>query len=245
MNYIIDFLKELRENNNKEWFDAHRKEYKTVQQKVELLTQQLIERMSKWDQNLVGLQPQDCLYRINRDVRFSKDKTPYKNHIGIFLAKGGKKSGFGGYYFHIEPEKNNEQGHHLLAAGTYMLENKYLKVIREDIYNEYDLFYKLLRRALPFQLDRSNVLKQTPHGFPRGQKYDKYLLLKDFCIMKGMQETFLLKGGNVFIQRENVIENGWLSEFISREFHSTGGFLSFINRAINFVKEQDTELETW
>ncbi|MDR1724813.1 MAG: DUF2461 domain-containing protein [Bacteroidales bacterium] len=246
MQQVFDFLKGLRANNNKNWFDAHKNEYKEIQTKIEFLTRDLIKYLSNYNPELRSLQPADCLYRINRDIRFSKDKTPYKNHIGIFIAQGGKKNGKAGYYFHFEPETENEEGHSLLAAGTYMLDNKYLKVIREDIWNDYDGFRSILRAASGFCLDESNKLKQTPHGYPKKTKYDKYLTLKDFCLTRKLDEENLLREGNRhYMDSSQSISNGMLAHYLVNEIHTTHRFVEFLNRAINFVDEQVEEEITW
>ncbi|MDR0790676.1 MAG: DUF2461 domain-containing protein [Bacteroidales bacterium] len=246
MKDVLNFLSQLRDNNNKQWFDTHRAEYKTVQKRIEILTQQLIENISQWDSNIKGLQAKDCLYRINRDIRFSKDKTPYKSHLGIFISKGGKKAGYGGYYFHIEPDQSTKNGHHLLAAGTYMLENKYLKVIREDIYADFNAFYKLLSKAKSYNFDSSNALKQVPKGFVRGTECDKFLVLKDYCLIRSLRQNDLLNGGMLSNKDEDIIANGKLAKYISDEFCPARDFLEFINRAIDFVREQEQQdLEVW
>ncbi|MDE6298708.1 MAG: DUF2461 domain-containing protein, partial [Muribaculaceae bacterium] len=102
MKKAIDFLKQLAANNNREWFNEHKEEYLQVKGEVEEFTQKLIDEVAKFEPEAAYLSPSDCLYRIYRDTRFSADKTPYKNHIGIYInPRGGKKSEFCGYYVHI------------------------------------------------------------------------------------------------------------------------------------------------
>ncbi|MDR1005669.1 MAG: DUF2461 domain-containing protein [Bacteroidales bacterium] len=259
MKDILDFFRQLRDNNNKEWFDANRNEYKAVKKKIETLTAQLIANISQWDSSISGLQPADCLYRINRDIRFSKDKSPYKAYLGIFIAKGGKKSGYAGYYFHFEPysagnkengfpmdfNRSADNGNYLLASGTYMLESKYVKVIREDIYNDWQAFSKVLEQASAFSLDRYNTLKKLPAGFESGIA-DEYLKLKDFCLVKQVKEKEILNAGKKSAVKNDVIENGMLANFICEQAKATKPFLNFINRAIDYVCEQEKEdLQTW
>ena len=99
---IIRFLNELRANNNKNWFDANRKWYEDVKSDFFEFSKKLIIEVSKFDSRINNLDIKDCTYRINRDIRFSNDKSPYKTHFGTFICPKGKKSGFGGYYFHID-----------------------------------------------------------------------------------------------------------------------------------------------
>src|SRR5881296_1954324 len=102
----IKFLKDLKKNNTKEWFDANRKVYESAKQDFENLVQTVITQYCKKDNDIASLKPKDCMFRINRDIRFSKDKSPYKTNFGASINKGGKKSMLAGYYFHCEPGQN-------------------------------------------------------------------------------------------------------------------------------------------
>ena len=102
----LKFLKNLKKNNNKAWFDAHRKEYEAAKIDFENFIQSVLDKQSKNDRDLKELTAKKCMFRINRDVRFSKDKSPYKTNFGASMSKGGKKSGLAGYYFHLEPGKS-------------------------------------------------------------------------------------------------------------------------------------------
>ena len=101
MKKVIAFLRTLRENNNTEWFHAHRREYEEAKDSFSQFARRLIEETGRFDESVAGLELKDCTYRINRDIRFSADKSPYKTHFGVFIAPGGKKSGRAGYYFHL------------------------------------------------------------------------------------------------------------------------------------------------
>ena len=105
MEQIYDFLKQLAANNNREWFNANKAHYLEVQAKFNKFAEELIEAISQWDEDIAAsnLTVKDCTYRIYRDTRFSKNKAPYKTHMGVFICKGGKKAPYAGYYFHIEP----------------------------------------------------------------------------------------------------------------------------------------------
>ena len=105
MKDILEFLAQLSQNNNREWFNANKEKYLQVREKFEVFARQLIEKISSWDEDVAASQlgVKDCTYRIYRDTRFSKNKEPYKTHMGIFICKGGKKSPNAGYYLHLEP----------------------------------------------------------------------------------------------------------------------------------------------
>ena len=101
MEDILHFLRELEANNTRAWFNANKEWYQRVQQRWHVFCEELIHHVGAFDSDVAGLGLRDCTYRIYRDTRFSKDKSPYKTHFGVFLAKGGKKSMHAGYYFHI------------------------------------------------------------------------------------------------------------------------------------------------
>jgi uncharacterized protein (TIGR02453 family) len=110
----LKFLKELKKNNNKPWFDANRKRYEEAKKDFENFIQQVINAHSKKDKTLASLKAKDCMFRINRDVRFSKDKSPYKTNLGASINKGGRKAfQTAGYYFHLEP------GQLFVGGGVY------------------------------------------------------------------------------------------------------------------------------
>ena len=92
MQEVLNFLSELKVNNNKEWFDQNRKRYEESRKKVLFLTELIIHEINKFDPEIGNQNPKDCVFRIFRDVRFSPDKTPYKINMGSFIAKGGRKS---------------------------------------------------------------------------------------------------------------------------------------------------------
>ena len=109
---ILKFLRQVMANNNREWFQQHKKEYATVRAEFELGVQQALERIATFDPEIAHVQVKDCTYRFYRDTRFSPDKSPYKNHFGAYINAKSKKALRGGYYMHLEPD------HCLLAVGT-------------------------------------------------------------------------------------------------------------------------------
>ena len=124
MDKVLQFLQELSENNNREWFNDNRERYEKSRDKIIFLTEVLINEIKKIDPEIAGINPKDCMFRIFRDVRFSKDKQPYKTNFGSFIAKGGRKSIYPGYYFHIEPNQS------FVGGGVYMPQAEPLKAIR-------------------------------------------------------------------------------------------------------------------
>src|SRR6266436_6635690 len=110
----LRFLKDLKKNNNKAWFDSHRKQFEDAKKDFSDFNQTVIDKHSKKDKSIKELSSKNCLFRINRDIRFSKDKSPYKTNLGASINPGGKKSVLAGYYFHCEP------GQSFVGGGLWM-----------------------------------------------------------------------------------------------------------------------------
>ena len=147
MKEVIDFFRRLHDDNTREWFDAHRAEWIRVKGRFADFTGQLIEGIASFDPEVRGLRPQDCTYRIARDTRFSPDKSPYKTYIGAYIAPKGKKSGFAGYYFHIEPCCDSLVCCNLLSAGAVCIEPTVLRSIREEVLDNGAQIEAAIRKA--------------------------------------------------------------------------------------------------
>lgn len=224
MEEILDFLRRLHDNNDREWFDAHRGEWTRVKGLFAATAARLIEGIASFDPSVGGLRVQDCTYRIARDTRFSADKSPYKDWLGLFVAPGGKKSGYAGYYLHIAPAGDRLVGGHMLISGLYCPEPKVLRSVREEVLDNGGELLGAVRAAEGFSLDRTNSLKRTPQGFPSGTEYDDLLRLKDFCIGRPVGEEFLLSDDLV----ERTVE----------EFRRTRPFVEQLNRAVRYAYEE-------
>lgn len=227
MEQIISFLQALYENNNKPWFDAHREQYQQVRGKFNELALQLIDGVRKFDSNVGPLTLQDCTYRINRDIRFSQDKSPYKTHFGVFVAPQGKKSGYCGYYFHIGvAEGENYPDGHMLGIGDYICDPKALKILREDIDAGNGDFHSIVQSAdSRLYLDTEGSLKRVPNGFPSGTVNDRYLKLKNFCLC--------YKPDRNFIMDRNLVQN------VLDIFKSGKPFVDYVNRAITYSRNPE------
>ncbi|MDD2611849.1 MAG: DUF2461 domain-containing protein, partial [Bacteroidales bacterium] len=104
MKTILSFLNQISDNNNKSWFDAHKSEYVAANETFNSFIEKLIVGIASFDPSIKGITVKDCTYRFYRDIRFSTNKMPYKTHFGAYICPYGKKSGYAGYYFHIEPK---------------------------------------------------------------------------------------------------------------------------------------------
>ena len=219
MKQVLRYLHSLSLHNDKVWFEAHKADYLKAKATVNELAVELIEGIRRFDDTVGPLSPADCTYRIYRDVRFSKDKSPYKTHMGIFVNRGGKKSGYSGYYFHIDGH-----GGHLLAVGNYFTEPKVLKVLREDIQFGGGDFRNILAQAAPgLEIDRSESLKKVPPGFPADSPDAEFFKLKNFCLLQELDDGFILSPD--------------LADNVLAIFRTGKPFLDYVNRAIDYCRE--------
>lgn len=185
MEKVLDFLKQLSENNNREWFNDNRKWYEESREKILFLTDVLINEIGNFDPAVRGLLPKDCVFRIFRDVRFSKDKRPYKTNFGSFICKGGRKSMNPGYYFHIEP------GGSFVAGGIYMPPSPVLKSIRSYMADHAEEFLDITSNkdfTKQFPEMYNDKLKLAPKGFPKDHKYIELLKYKSYIYSKTLEE---------------------------------------------------------
>lgn len=159
----LEFLRALAKNNNVDWFHAHRAEYDAARSAFELLVEELILKFNRYE-DLGGIQPRDCMFRINRDVRFSPDKSPYKIAMAAVLARGGRNSPRGGYYLHLEP------GASVVGGGIWMPDAERLLKIRRAIDADAESLRRLLKNPTFKKtfggLDTEDRLKTAPKGFP-------------------------------------------------------------------------------
>jgi len=225
MKQTIDFLRRLACNNRREWFRENKSEYLEIQTRFNAFVEQLVTGISVFDPSVRHLTAKDCTYRIYRDTRFSNDKSPYKTHLGAFIVPGGKKSGFSGYYFQVSLGDEGYRGCHMLAAGDYCCDAQVLRTVREDIVNGEGDFDTLVREAAlrGFELDRDHSLKRNPKGFPSDARWSDYLRLKNYCLVRTVDDAFLLAPD--------------LAARTADLFRVTQPFVHYVNRAIEYVRE--------
>ncbi len=185
----IKFLKDLKKNNNKPWFDSHRDAYENARADFADFIQQVIDRHSKSDKTIASLKAKDCMFRINRDIRFSKDKTPYKTNLGASINRGGKKSIFGGYYFHCEPN-----GESFVGGGLWVPMPPELKKVRQEIDYCFDEFKSIVGskkfKKIYGDLHRGEEMSlvKVPQGFEKDNPAADYIKLKSFIAMKNFSD---------------------------------------------------------
>lgn len=162
-NKTLEFLEVLQKNNNREWFNENKSWYQESLKNIEEAAGMLLLAIQKFDPTMAGLDIKKCIFRIYRDVRFSKDKSPYKTHFGIFFAPGGKNSYAPGYYLHIEPEQS------FIGGGVWMPPTQALFDIRQEIYYNFKEFTNIttnenFKSKFP-TLDDTFKNAKTPKGF--------------------------------------------------------------------------------
>jgi uncharacterized protein (TIGR02453 family) len=189
--HTLQFLKNIAANNNKPWMDANREYYLAAKEDFEKLVAQLIEKTGGFDADIKELEPKNCIFRINRDVRFSKDKSPYKNNFGAGFSRGGKKSLAAGYYFHCQP------GNSFVGGGLWMPMPPELKKIRQEIDYNFAGFSSIVKnkkfKSQYDGLDRSAeyVLSRPPKGYDDSNPAIEFIKLKSFVTMKKITDTQL------------------------------------------------------
>lgn len=176
---VFHFLSDLKNHNNREWFASNRKRYEETKSNFESFVQEIIYQISDFDPIIKGLEAKNCTYRINRDIRFSTDKTIYKTHLGAFIVRGGKKNGdkFAGYYIHVET------GNSMIAGDAYMPPMSWLSAIREKIDEQGNNLEKILNNrdfVKYFGEIEGEKLKTAPKGYPKDHPYIELLKLKSF-----------------------------------------------------------------
>lgn len=187
----LQFLSSLKKNNNKPWFEKNRKAYDAAKENMLMLSAATINQLSKTVPALLTIQPKDTLFRINRDVRFSKDKSPYKTNMGMYLNPEGKKADSPGYYIHIEPGKS------FMAAGLWMPQPHTLAKIRQEIdYNLKDwqkiMIGKSFKQSFEKGMSQEDRLSRPPKGYDKENPAAEYLRLKSFVVIRSLTDDEIM-----------------------------------------------------
>jgi uncharacterized protein (TIGR02453 family) len=215
----ISFLKALKKNNNKPWFDKNRDKYVDAKNNFEEFIGLLLQEMVLFDEDLKDLSVKNCCFRINRDVRFSKNKTPYKINLSAYFSKGGKKSIFSGYYFHLQPEGNS-----FVGGGLWHPEASELKKVRQEIDYCFAEFKKIIHAPSfkknygELESDENQMLVNVPKGYDKENPAAGFLKMKSFVATKNISDEDLLspKLSDEIIQSFKVLQP--LVKFINRAF---------------------------
>ena len=214
----LKFLKDLKKNNNKAWFEKNKLVYLDAKDDAEDFVAQLIVALGKTDPDIKPLEAKDCTYRIYRDIRFSSDKTPYKVHMGAYLNKGGKKAPTAGYYFHLQPG-----GKSMAGGGLWMPMPPQLAKARQEIDYNFAEWSKIVgdkkfKKYFPDGLDQEEILSRPPKGYEADNPAIEYIKLKSFVTTRPIGDDLL---SSKSLMRE-----------VLGTFVAMTPFINFLNRAI-------------
>jgi len=214
----VEFLQDLKENNNREWFEDNKKRYQKVKEEYLGLADSLLLEMKKYDASLEMLTAKDCIFRINRDIRFSTNKSPYKTNLGIALHPGGKKSMLAAYYLHIEI------GQCFVGGGLWMPEAPLLSKVRKEIH----YFYPDLKNIIEnkdfsntygdLDIESGAKLSRPPKGYSADDPAIEYLKLKSFTATATITDAL--------VTSEKLVPT------VVKYFQDIKPLLQFLNRGI-------------
>lgn len=210
----ISFLKDLASNNNKPWFDANRDRYTDAKDDFEVFVAGILKTLAKDEPGFAEQKAKDCIFRIFRDVRFGKDKTPYKPNFGAFFSKGGRKFPGAGYYIHIE-----SGGKAFTGGGLWMPEAPILKAVRQEIDYNLDEFKSIIsdkKFKKHFSSVQGEATKKAPQGYTEDNPAIAYLKLKSFTVTTQIPDADLT--------------NKYLNKKALEIFTSMRPFIDFLNR---------------
>ncbi len=218
---VFDFLTQLKANNNRDWFQENKAFFNEAKASFEKSMQHFIDVVHDVDPSVGDLTPKECVFRIYRDTRFSKDKTPYKTNMGGFVAQGGRKSTLAGYYLHVEP------GECMVAGGIYCPPSDVLKAVRREIYNFTDEFKTIIndkefQKVFPQKFE--DKLKMAPKGFPKD--------FEDIELLKYKSYAPLHPATDKELQGPKAIQN------ITHVIKTLEPHNSFINRGITAEEDE-------
>ena len=212
----ITFLEKLAKNNNKPWFDKHRDDYQLAKDDYEAFFAEVLEGLSSTEPVFKDHIAKDCIFRIFRDVRFSKDKTPYKAHFGAFFSKGGRKYPGAGYYFHLEPG-----GKSFAGGGLWVPEAPLLKKVRQEIDYNFEEFKKIVddkKFKKLFGSVNGEQLKTLPQGYTTDNPAIEYLKMKSFTVSCNIKDEEI--AGKGLVKKVNEV------------FTTMRPFVDFLNKAV-------------
>ncbi|WP_426483948.1 DUF2461 domain-containing protein [Flavobacterium sp. 2] len=212
----LQFLDDLKKNNNREWFQENKKRYEVFKKDYHQLVSDFLDAMKPLDPSLELLEVKNCTFRINRDIRFSKDKSPYKAHLGVWMSSGIRGLNRAGYYVHIE------KGASFIAGGFYSPESEDLKKVRKEIAFFYDDLQEILnekdfkKEFGNLDFNENNSLKSMPRGYEKDHPAIEFLKLKSFTATQKYDISEVTQKDFVSKISKKLIALKPLNEFINR-----------------------------
>jgi uncharacterized protein (TIGR02453 family) len=222
MKKVLGFINELTENNNRDWFNANKTRYQEALEIFRGFAGELLTGISIFDPTVGNLEPKDTIFRIYKDVRFSKDKLPYKTHFGCWMAKGGRKSTDAGYYLHLEPGKS------FMAAGVWMPPKEQLKLMRQEILFNPDSYLELINTSVMNDRyergGKEDMLKKGPVGFP-----------KDFIHMEELKYKHYIWSRSY---SDAAIQHTGFASSVVEDYKGLYPVVSYLNHSMSFTGNQ-------
>ena len=210
----LRFLQDLKRNNNREWFNDNKDKYVSANENFIQFVQSLINEIAKFDDSVAGLDAKYCVFRIYRDIRFSKNKLPYKTNFGATLTGKRNNCGIAGYYVHIEP------GDSFLAGGVHMTEPRNLDAIRERISAKGKEFLSIINDKTfksNFTIQGEKLLR-IPQGFDKDDPMGDFLKYKQLTIINSVKD-------------KDIVSEGFV-RYCSKIFKAMVPFNSFVNKSM-------------
>ena len=212
----LQFLEDLKANNNRDWFQDNKKRYELFKKEYHQLVASFLDVMKPLDPSLEMLEVKNCTFRINRDIRFSKDKSPYKGHLGVWLSSGAKGANRSGYYVHIE------KGASFIAGGFYSPEAEELRKLRKEIAFFYDDLEEIVNEKDfknifgSLEVTESNSLKNAPKDYEKDHPAIGFLKLKSFTASHPFDYKEVLQKDFVSKTSRKLIALKPLNDFLNR-----------------------------
>lgn len=213
----LTFLRKLKKNNTTEWFKENQTDYKNSRTDFEKFVSEVIDRLASIDNNIgkQDLQAKKCIKRINRDIRFSNDKSPYKTNYFANFNPNGHKSEHASYYFHLEP--NNA----FVGGGVYMPQTPTLNKFRKEIEQDFKKWESLInqksfKEIFPNGIESPSELKTVPKGFDKESPAVEYLRMKGYYTMRKLTNNEITSGNAISEIIESFGEVKPVIEFLNR-----------------------------
>lgn len=211
----LHFLTDLTKNNNKAWFESHKADYLEAKENFESFITGFLKNLSAEEAGFGLLQAKNCIFRIYRDVRFSKNKTPYKDHLAAGINKGGKRVHVPGYHLHIAP------GHAFFAGGIWRPEAEMLAKVRQEIDYNFDEFSGILKKVKASKLfdviDDEEALTRPPKGYAADNPAIEFIKMKSFILVRSFTDKQIIQ--------KDFLEN------LMKSYQTLKPFVSFIERS--------------
>ncbi len=212
----LQFLEDLIANNNTDWMHANKKRYENYKKDYHNYITNLLSELKPLDKSLEPLEVKNCTFRINRDIRFSKDKSPYKTNMGVWFTQNKFRKNSPGYYIHYE------KGNSFIAGGVWCPEPEELKKIRKEIAFFHDDLETIVndktfkKEYKDLTRDENNMLKKAPKDFDPNHPAIEFLKLKSFTASEKIDDQLFLNKDFSKIATQKLIVLKPLNDFLNR-----------------------------